>query len=76
MILRSRGIPLERFFHDPYSLTRASLQAYFEQVNPQQERPTFKKTLGIILMCAIGGFAVLVTLILALQVILSLIAAE
>lgn len=35
-----------------------------------------KKTLGIILLCVIGGVVVLVTLVLVLQVVLSLIAAE
>jgi hypothetical protein len=34
------------------------------------------KTLGIILLCVVGGFAGLVTIILTLQVILSLISAE
>lgn len=34
------------------------------------------RTFGIILLCTLGGLAVLVTIVLVLQVILSLVAAE
>ena len=39
-------------------------------------RPAFKKNLGIILSFIVGGFFVLLTVVLMLQVVLSIIAAE